>query len=172
MSYFDFSNFERQGNIDNDIQLNGNEEISQSVIELSSGTLRSIKIFTPDLEHAIYNNDRFRENLLSFARGNRHAQIQILVEDLSSAMHNGHRLIQLAQQLTSALTIKNTPEDYQNTNITFVVFDQSNFIFKPDRSSSYAISSDCKHRANRLLELFTPAWEQAEQSVQTRRISI
>lgn len=172
MSIIDFSNFERQGNIENDIQLNGAEEIRESVVDLSDNTLRSIKIFTPDLEHSIYNHDLVRECLISFTRGNRHAQIQILADDLTSAMHNGHRLIQLSQKLTSAMIIKSTPDDYKHNSISFILFDQTTFIFKPDASSHNAIQSNCKHRANKLLEFFTPAWEQAQQDIQTRRITI
>ena len=172
MSIIDFSNFERQGNIENDIQLSSANDIRDAIIETSTTTLKSIKIFTPDMEHLLYNNDEFRSSLLKFARGNRHAQIQILVEDLTSALQNGHRLVQLSQQLTSAMRIKKTPEDYLHTNISFILFDQSRFIFKPDSANQTAIFSNCKHRTNKLLELFTPAWEQAEQDVHTRRFTI
>jgi len=172
MANYDFTNFERQGNIENDIQLNSAQDIAEAVINNTENTLRTIKIFTPDLEHEIYNNNELRKAFLDFSRGNRHAQIQILVEDLTNALHNGHKLIGLAQQLSSIVTIKDISEDYQNTNISFVIFDQSRFIFKPDRTSHTAISSSCKNRSNRLLELFNSIWEQAENNIQTRRLNM
>ncbi len=172
MGAFDFTNFERQGNIDNDIQLNGIDEIKTAILKKSADSLRSLKIYTPDLEHVYYSTEEFRQNLLGFTRGNRHAQIQILVDDLSKALEYGHLLIPLAQQLTSAMTIKNTPDDYLGTNISFIVFDQKEFIFKPDRHHQYAIASECSNRATKLLEFFTPAWEQAEPDVHARRLTI
>jgi len=172
MAAFDFTNFERKGNIENDIRLNSINEISNAVIESTENALRSIKIFTPDLETEIYNNDEFRQQLLAFTRGNRHAQIHILVDDISNALHNGHKLIGLAQQLSSIVIIKDTPADYQGTQLSFILFDQAHFIFKPDSSSHTAISSSCKNRSNKLHEFFTFAWSQAEQNSHTRRLRI
>ena len=172
MAAFDFTNFERKGNTENDIQLNSVQAISEAVIQETENTLRSIKIFTPDLEAEIYNNDGFRKQLLAFTQGNRHAQIQILVDDISSALQSGHRIIGLAQQLSSIVTIKDTPGDYQGTHVAFILFDQAGFIFKPDNTSHTAISSKCKNKSNKLYEFFTAAWDQAEQNINTKRLSI
>lgn len=172
MAAFDFTNFEHKGNIENDIRLSSVKEISAAVIQTTENTLKSIKIFTPDLEAEIYNNDDIRKNLLAFAQGNQHAQIQILVDDISSALQNGHKLIGLAQQLSSIVTIKDTPADFQGTNISFILFDQADFIFKPDKTSQTAIFSRCKNRSNKLHEFFMLAWNQAEQNSHTRRLSI
>ena len=169
---FNFTNFERKGNIESDVQLNSAQEISATVNQATENSLRSIKIFTPDLESEIYSNDEFRKQLLAFTQGNRHAQIQILVDDISIALQYGHKLIGLAQQLASIVTIKDTPTDYQGTHISFILFDQAGFIFKPDSTSHSAVSSSCKNRSNRLHEFFTSAWEQAEQNSHTRRLSI
>jgi len=172
MAAFDFTNFERKGNYEKDIQLNSRQEISESVFQATENTLRTIKIFTPDLEAELYNNDEFRKLLLTFTRGNRHAQIQILVDDISNALQNGHKLIGLAQQLSSIVTIKDTPIDYQGTHISFILFDQADFIFKPDSSSHIAISSSCKNRSNKLHEFFSSAWDHAEKNPNTTALCI
>jgi len=172
MAAFDFTNFERKGNIENDIHLNSAEEISAAVINATENTLRTIKIFTPDLEAEIYNNDELRKQLLIFTQGNRHAKIQILVDDISNALHNGHKLIGLAQQLSSIVTIEDTPAEYLSTHISFVLFDQAEFIYKPDNTSHSAISSNCKNRSNKLYEFFTSVWDQAEQNSHTKRLRI
>lgn len=172
MSIFDTGNFQRSGNTDKDIRLDNTEDVIISLNELTKNALRTIRIFTPDLQHDLYDNDVFRDNLLKFARGNRHAQIQLLVTNSSFAIQQGHRLIRLAQQLTSAMQVRVTPEDYQETRMAFMLVDQSDFIFKADCSTSKVLQSSCKHRGNRLLEFFTPAWDQAELDIQIRRVSI
>lgn len=172
MAVFDFTNFERKGNYEADIRLNSTEEISAAVVNSAESALRSIKIFTPDLEAELYNNDEFRKQLLDFIRGNRHAKIQILVNDITTALHNGHKLIGLAQQMPSIVTIKDTPIDFQGTGISFILFDQTSFIFKPDSKYQTAISSNCKNRADRLHEFYMLAWDQAAQNSHTRRLSI
>lgn len=172
MANSDFTNFERQGNIEFDIQLSSIKEIKEAVISHTENTLRTLKIFTPNLEAEIYNNDEFRKTLLDFTRGNRHAQIQILVNDLTDALHSGHKLIGLAQQLSSVVTIKDTPEELLGANNSFILFDQANFIYKPNTASHEAISSACKNRSNKLNDFFTLIWEHAEQNTHTRRLSI
>jgi len=172
MAAFDFTNFERKGNTESDIQLSSAQAISEAVIQATESALRTIKIFTSDLEAEIYNNDEFRQQLLAFTRGNRHAQIQILVDDISNALQSGHKLIGLAQQLSSIVIIKDTPVDFQSTNISFILFDQSGFIFRSDKNSLSAISSSCKNRSNKLHEFFISAWDHAKQNPHTKRLNI
>lgn len=172
MSIFDINNFERSGNTDKDIRLDSSEDAVKSINEITNNALRTIKIFTPDLQRDLYDNDDFRDNLLKFVRGNRHAQIQVLVTNSSFAIQQGHRLIRLAQQLTSAMQIRVTPEDYQETRMAFMLVDQSDFIFKSDSTTGKALHSSCKHRGNKLIEFFTPAWDQAEFDTQVRSFSI
>ncbi len=172
MAIIDFTNFERQGNIENDLRLESADEITQAVLQQTANTLQTVKIFSHDLEKDIYNNDDFRAALLKLSQGNRHAAIQILVNDISTALHEGHKLISLAQQIPSVLTIKDTPVDYQGLNVSFILFDKDRFIFKPDKSINMAIQSNCKSRANKLTEFFSSAWEYAEQNPHSKRLSI
>ncbi len=162
MSIFNKTNFERQGNTENDIHLSTTEDVRESITALSASALRSIKIFTPNLEPQLYDNDGLREKLLAFIRGNRHAQINILVEDTTLATRNGHQLLRLAQQVTSSVQIRQMPEEYQHTDMSFLIIDQSCFIYKPNTHEQMAIQSECKHRANKLDDFFSLTWEQSE----------
>jgi len=172
MPLFNTNNFERQGNTDNDQHLQTTEDVCNAIINLSETPLRSIKIFTPNLERHLYDNEALRKNMLSFIRGNRHAQIQILVTDLSDTLNHGHMLLRLAQHITSSMKIKIIPEDYTGTDASFIIFDQSDFIFKADSSKQYAFQSNCKNRNLKLTEFFTPVWEQAELSPQSQSFHI
>jgi len=172
MSSFDIKTFERSGNKDSDIQLKTITEISSSIISLSGNALRTVKIYTPDLERELYNNDLFCKNLLTLSRGNRHAQVQILVSDISPALKHGHRLINLSQQLTSAIKIKIAAEYYQNANMTFMLIDKTDFIFRPDKNKNFGICSNCKQRSDKLQDFFSHVWEQSIENPQTKRIMI
>ena len=172
MPLFNTKDFEQQGTPDKDIRLHDTQEVTKAIIKLSESALKSIKIFTPDLEHKLYDNDNFRETLLNFARGNRHANIQILVADISHAVQHGHQLIRLAQKISTAMQIKITPEEYTETNISFILIDQSDFIFKSNSNNVNAIQCNCKNRANKLLEYFTPAWNQAETTPHSQQFHI
>ena len=165
MTLFNAADFERQGNSGIDTLLNSNEETQEAIIKLAENALKNIKIFTPDLEQALYDNDLFRAHLIHFIQGNRHAQVQILVTDISLALQQGHQLLRLAQNLTTAIKIKIIPEEYSDINCSFILVDQAHFIFKREYSQQMAIQADSKIRANRLLEFFDPAWEQARLAV-------
>ncbi len=169
MSIFDTNHFEHRGNTENDTALTTANQTQQCIIELCSGTLRSIKIFTPDLQKDLYDNEKFRETLLNFCRGNRHAQIQILTADTSKAIRQGHQLIHLAKKLTSVVKIKIQADEYQNSAISFLLADQANFIFK-NLQNNYTFSSECKYRNTILQDFFSAAWEQAEQDIESRNI--
>ena len=172
MAIIDFTNFERQGKSEDDLRLESADEITQAVLQQTADTLQTVKIFSHDLENDIYNNDDLRAALLKLSQGNRHAAIQILVNDISTALHEGHKLINLAQQIPSVLTIKDTPLDYQGLNVSFILFDKHHFIFRPDKNIALAIQSNCKSRANKLADFFNSAWEYAEQNPHTKRLSI
>lgn len=173
MSIFDLSDFERQGKIETDVKITNSEELKNAFSQISGDAMRSIQIYTPDLEPGIYNDETFVDNLLAMSRGNRHAQIQILVMDPSSAIHRGHLLLRLAQQLTSSVEIRIPSEEYREDNISFILVDQKAFIYRPDtKYISATYNSDCKIRAQKLSEIFSLAWEHAEQDPQTRRLSI
>ncbi len=172
MSIFNITDFNRQHNSETDHQLNGNEAICEAIIKKTATPLKSIKIFTPDFEPDLYNNDFFRENLIGLIKGNRHAQIDILVNDLSWTSHQSHKILQLAQKLTSAIQIKTTPEEYKEITCSFILLDQQYFIFKNDSSRQSAIYANCKNRADKLLEFFIPAWEQAALAVESKQIYI
>ncbi|HED36163.1 MAG TPA: hypothetical protein ENJ08_18360 [Gammaproteobacteria bacterium] len=172
MSIFDSVNFEHQGNTDNDTQFENINDTREAILKLAGSALRSIKIFTPNLEPELYDTDNFRKALLDFSRGNRQAKIQVLATDTENAVHQGHQLIRLAQQSPSILQIKNTPEDYQALNFSFLSIDQSNFVFKRTDSSSTSLLSNCTHRTNRLLEFFTTVWEQSEKDPHTKQLLI
>ena len=172
MSLLNTTNFERQGNTENDLYLESTEDIQQTIIDLSENALKSIRIFTPDLEHELYNNDKFRQKILQLSRGNRHAQVQILVADSTQARNQGHRLLRLSQQITSVMQIRLIPEEYKELNISFILVDQSNFIYRTPASKQPALYSSCKNRINKLQEFFTSIWEHAEQDPNTQSFHI
>lgn len=172
MSLFELSDFERTGNIDLDVHFTDLDSARRSVKLLTQQALKNIRIFTPDLEIELYNDD-FCEKLLAMVRGNRYAQIQILAFETTSAINKGHPLLRLAHELTSTIEIRIPAEEYQETSISFILADNSGFVFKKEsRTQDGIYNPDCKYRSQKLAEIFTTAWEHAEPDPQTRRLSI
>ena len=173
MSVFDLTDFERQGNVENDVHFTSLDEAKELLSQLIGSALRTIQIYTPDLEPTLYNNQAFVDGILAMSRGNRHAQIQILALDTTSAAHHGHAILRLAHQLTSTIEIKIPSEEYQEENLAYILVDKKGFIFRADSNTSEGIyNPDCKYRSNKLSEIFTMAWDHADVDPETRRLSI
>ncbi|MDH5570655.1 MAG: hypothetical protein OEY89_02755 [Gammaproteobacteria bacterium] len=173
MSIYNLSDFEKTGKIEQDIHFTDLNGIHEAINEITQQALKTIQIFTPDLEAAIYDNEELRQNLLTMVRGNRHAKIQILAFETTSANSRGHTLLRLAHELTSTIEIRIPAEEYQQTCCAFVLVDNKSFIFRPDTKEFNGIyNPDCKYRSQKLSEIFTAAWEHAEPDLQSRRLSI
>lgn len=172
MSFFNITDFERQNNAETDIYLSNKEEIREEIINVSSNALKNIKIFTPDLEPTLYDNELFRERLISLIQGNRHAQVHVLVSDISLALQQGHQLLRLAQKLTTAIKIKITPEEYKEINCSFILADETHFVFKRECLRQIAIQANSKNRADKLLAFFDPAWEHAQIALESKQVYI
>lgn len=162
----------RFGNTELDQPLHSITHLHTAILEATSNTLRSIRINTPNLESDLYDHDAFISTLTGFVRGNRHASIQILVQNSREAIHRGHGLIRLAQRLTSTIEIRKPTSEENFNNSSFIIFDNSGFIFRNSGAHTGIYNNQCKHRAAKLLEMFTPNWEQAEQDTETRRLNI
>ena len=135
--------------------------------------LKTIRIFSPDMEATVYDNEEFTKSLLLLVRGNRHAQIQILTFETSSAINHGHALLRLAHELTSTLEIRIPAEEYQQTSAAFMLIDTKAFVYRANVKDYNGIySKDCKYRSQKLSEIFTNAWEHAEVDPQSKRLNI
>jgi len=173
MSNFGLENFERTGNIEQDSHFTELDSARYFINQLCQQTLKIIRIFTPDLEAALYDNEEFTKNLLNMVRGNRHAKIQILTLETASASRRGHALLRLAHELTSTIEIRIPTEEYQQTGVAFMLSDTSGFVFRPDSKEYNGIyNPGCKSRSQKLAEIFTSMWEHAETDLQSRRLHI
>lgn len=173
MSIFGLENFERSGNIEQDSHFSEPDSARHYINQLCKQALKTIRIFTPDLEATLYNHEEFSKNLLAMVRGNRHASIQILAFETTSASNCGHVLLRLAHELTSTIEIRIPAEEYQQTSIAFMLSDKKGFIFRPNAKEYNGIyNPDCQYRSQKLSDIFTAAWEHAEQDPQTRRLNI
>ena len=173
MSLFELSDFERTGNTEQDTHFTDLNGTRDAINQITQQTLKTIRIFTPDLEAAVYDNEEFTKNLLAVVRGNRHAQIQILAFETTSAINCGHALLRLAHELTSTIEIRIPAEEYQQTSISFLLADKKGFVFRANAKEYNGIyNPDCKYRSQKLAEIFTAAWEHAEPDLQSRRLSI
>jgi hypothetical protein len=134
---------------------------------------RTVNLYTRDLDPAVYDTSEFHDAISEFARRNRHTTVRILVQDPTRAVKEGHRLLRLAQHLSSKIQLRVPGEDYKGHNEAFLVVDDVAYIHRPatDLYSAEANFNDAPE-ARRLVKYFDEVWERAELDPQLRRLSL
>ncbi len=155
------------------IEVDTSTALRMIVQHMTMQATRSINIFTRQLDAMLYDNQPFIDALTALARHSKYATIQILAQDSMPAVKNGHRLIQLGQQLSSYVQIRKVHNDYRNYNHAFLVADAKGVIFR-EFADRYEAEIDYNKpvRARELFDFFSSVWASSEPDPQVRRLNI
>lgn len=134
---------------------------------------RTILIHSRNLDPAIYDEQEFVDAVSKLARSSRFAEIRILVQDSTPVVQRGHRIINLAYQLTSFIKIRRPGEMFREYNQAFMVVDDRGYIHRPhaDRYEGSASFND-PLRVVELTQYFNQVWEHSQPDPNIRRLSI
>lgn len=167
--------FYRLGETPAEIHIDSAEENRNAALSLVRQARHSIDIFTQDLDAEIYNNSEFEHSLFKLAKRHPNTQVRILSQDSRKAVQNGHRLIKLAQTLTSSVFIHNPPREFKDEQCAFLVVDQKGLLYRvtaSNRNYKASINFMAPMRAGKLTEFFNEVWEHSTPDAETRRMYI
>lgn len=155
------------------VAVESREQALEETLALIGAARRELYVYTRDLDPAVFDTEAVLDALKQLAIGGR-AAIRILVQEPQLAVRRGHRLIALAQRLTSVFSLR-TPvqeSDLQYPS-AFVLNDRSGFYFRTlgNRFEGEAINH-APGRHAQLLELFRQVWERSEPSEDLRQLSL
>lgn len=163
------------GETKTEFQIDTVDENREHALSLAEQANHSIDIFTQDLEAEIYDNEAFEQALFQLTKKHPNTRVRILVQNSMRPVQNGHRLIRLAQNLTSSVTIHNPSREHQDEQCGFLVVDRLGFLYRVnanDRNYDASISFMSPLRARNLTDFFNEVWEHSSPDVQTRRMNI
>jgi hypothetical protein len=161
------------GKNNEEIQIDTAEEYRRYTLSLAEQAHHSIDIFSQDLEAEIYNNKFFERSVFTLSKKHPNTRIRILTQDSSVAVQNGHRLIKLAQQLTSSVFIHNPSTKYKDVSAAFMVVDEIGLIHRTvatTRSYRANVNYRSPRPAEELANFFNTVWEHSTPDPQTRRV--
>ncbi len=161
------------GKTGEEIQIDTADEYQQYALSLAEQAHNSIDIFSQDLETEIYNNKTMEKFVFTLSKKHPNTRIRILVQNSSVAIHNGHRLIKLAQQLTSSVFIHNPSPKYKDVSTSFMVVDEIGLIHRTTAiPRNYRANANFKSArpAAKLVDFFNTMWEHSTPDPQTRRV--
>lgn len=163
------------GDTSAEIKLSNAIEFRDTALLLASQARYSMNIFTQDLDDAVYNNDEFVNHVFNFAKRHPSAQLRIIVHDSRKAVKNGHRLIRLAQTLTSSILIKNPAEMHQDDNSAFMTVDGVGLLYRvhgDNRNYEGAANFMSALRVKNLADFFDKSWGHGTRDQKIRRLCI
>lgn len=161
------------GESNNLIRLRREEDFKNIILEMTSQSVSSIRIYSPLLEHKLFNAPELREICSALARKNRYTTIEILLYDSHRIVKNGHALLEICRKLPSSIKMKIVHPDYRHLNHEYVLADRAGIIYRLDHDvfDGYANFSD-KTECGRLGRQFTAAWESGLIDPDLRQIRI
>lgn len=143
-------------------------------VELANGARHRLWIASADLESAVYDNEEFVDAVKRVALSGRAASVEILVHDISMAMQSGHRLIALAQRISSLIQIRRAREQESGEFPgSMLINDSGGWMRRPDRLSYDGEGHiNDRPRQRELLHRFEHAWERAEAETSARILKV
>jgi hypothetical protein len=142
-------------------------------LELAKQAYLRLRIYSPWLDHVLYDNTEFADALSQLARRNRHTEIQILIWNSHRMVKNGHRVLELSRRLSSSIRIRLVHPDYRQMNHEYILADDDGIIYRQDFElyGGYANFYD-KTEVNRLGREFLHAWETSNEDPNLRLLRI
>jgi predicted GNAT family N-acyltransferase len=149
------------------------EQAFDATLALIGSARRDLYIYTRDLDPQLLDTEPVLDALKRLAIRGR-ASIRILVQEPIQVARRGHRLVALAQRLTSMFSLR-TP--VQETDLqypsAFLLNDSYGFYFRTlgNRFEGEAVNY-APGRHAQLLELFQQVWERSETSEEFRQLRL
>lgn len=169
----DLPMFYKLGETAEEIHIDTVEENKNAAISLVKQARHSIDIFTQDMDAEIYNNNAFEQSIFDLAKRHPNTKIRILTKDSGIAVRNGHRLIKLAQSITSSVFINNPSAEFKDEQCAFLVVDKLGMLYRVtanNRNYKASINFMSPQRAGKLTDFFNEVWQHSSPDIQTRRI--
>ncbi len=155
-------------------ELEGLDAIVEAVHVLLHQGRRELRIYTRDLEPALFAHPLIVEAFKDFATAGGGPVARFVVQDPAQARRQPHPLLSLAQRLPSAFEFRTPedPEDMQYPSV-YVVNDRDGYLFRLLGSRFEADWSPALPARNRQLrEHFERAWERARPATELRSLAL
>jgi hypothetical protein len=152
------------------------DELAATRLQLLAAARYKLAIHLPSLPADAFNTPAELAELRRIATSGRNADIRIVLGDAAAALRAGHRLVDLAQRLPSAIQIR-TPAAEDESGAVNTAFwllnDTYGYLFLPDASrlEGRAALEDGPGQAPLLLD-FEQIWERAEPASQLQPLGL
>ncbi|MBS0556089.1 MAG: GNAT family N-acetyltransferase [Proteobacteria bacterium] len=156
------------------VAVESREQAAVESLALIDAAKREVCIYTRALDPELFESDAALEALKRVAISGRGASIHILVQDPRAVATRGHRLLPLAQRLSSMFELRTPIEDNDlQYPSAFLLNDVRGYYFRVlgNRFDGEAVNY-APGRHAQLQEYFNQVWERSEPSEDLRQLSL
>jgi len=153
--------------------LSGKQEFVEAVTEVASVAARSLAIFTPDLEHGVYDSPRFLAAVKRLVLSRSHARIRVLISDPGRVQHTVNRFLYVGRRLSTFIEFRHLPESFQDRTDAFLIADDAALVYRAKTDRWEGIMDTCEPRMARVyLAQFDRMWQRSESAGEIREVGL
>jgi len=146
----------------------------EAIRDLLAGARHELAILTRDLDPQLLDQPDVLDAIKRIALSGPHARVRIVIQDPAVPMADGHRLVALAQRLSSAIALRTPVEDIdRQLAAAFVLNDARGYLYRP-LASRYEGEGNryAPGRHAQLTTQFDALWERCVPAAELRRLSL
>jgi len=149
------------------------DQARELALSLVQRATRQVCFFGSSLDNVLFDNMAFIAALSEFCRQSSRTTAKFVVHDTKLNTSHGHRILPLAQQLTSSLFIRTSSQQHHNLNQYFMIVDDNAYLYGQNNTRYEGRSHfDDKAETRQFQRLFDAIWDHSHPDVHARRLYI
>lgn len=153
--------------------IDGRQQAVAACLELIQQAKREISFFAPALDRHLFDNEAALAVISAFARDSRFSKVRLLVHSTRDAISQSHRLLPLAQRLSSHIAVHECAKEDQDQLYLCLLIDDNAALYCSDplRYQGYIAKAD-RAQNLQLRQQFDAMWARSHPDPQSRRLHI
>lgn len=153
--------------------LSGKGEFAEAVADIAALAARSLAIFTPDLEHGVYDTPRFLEAVKRLVLSRSHARIRVLISDPGRVQHSVNRFLYVGRRLSTFIEFRQVPQRFADRSDAFLIADGAALVYRAKADRWQGVADSCEPRMARIyLGQFDEIWQHGETAPDLRDLKL
>lgn len=155
------------------LRFDSRDQAEQLALELINQARHEVCFFGPLIDPVLFDNEAAAVALSEFARRSPRTRIRIVVQDTQKNVVNSHRLLPLAQKLTSSIEIHIASNKHHDLRQQFMLIDGRSYLFFPvaERYQGRA-ELNAPAAVKEMQKEFEEIWNQSKPDINTRRLNL
>lgn len=152
------------------VSVNSSDACRAAALSMVSQAARSVLIVSRQLDPQVYDDGEFCEAITQLVVGTPRARVRALLRHVDPAVKRSHRLVALAQRLSSFIELRVPSREFDEYNAAFLVVDGAGLIHRrlSDRFEA-SVNFNDPRMAQELSRQFEEMWQSAVPDINLRR---